>query len=140
MRNDRYLRGIIFSKRVLEAAKGFNDIEEDVHLFPLARLILKFLTTDIRNVDEAREKVDNDIDELVHDAGEIGCVSSHIVENEDSCLKLTNILICMCHSMLLLFEDCGFYNDCKSNLIGRPTLVAHRNKRDICLYVRKRIN
>jgi len=136
----RYIRGIVFPISLVKAAKGFDLIEEDINLIGLCRMILVFLTEDIRDAHEARERVDNDIDELVENTRKFGIIPNHIVENDVSCLKYTNILISICHTWILMFEDCAFYEDCKSNLIGRPRLEVSNSERSFILLVRKKLN
>lgn len=136
MQEERYRWGVVFKSEILESVPGYDAIREDIQLLTTLRQIVYFLTNDIRTTSEAMRQLDN-IDDLVYDLYEINAISSHLYESEDSQLKLVQIFLSLCRMVINLFEDIGFYTHCKSNLIGRPTVMQLRNKRHFVIFVRK---
>lgn len=133
----RYRFAIVFRSSIVLERTGLVDIIEDIgSVLSVLSLVVRFLTEDIRTLEEAKERTHH-IEDLVDDAGVCGYISSHLLEDDVAYLKVCQIFHQTTLSLLRIFEDCGFYNHCRSYLIYRPHVVKLAGRDQYAIYVKK---
>ena len=136
----RYKFAIIFKSSLLLDRTGLNEIIEDIgSVLSVLDLVVRFLTDDVRNVEEARARVQH-VEELVDDAGLCGYISTHLLEDDIAYLKVCQIFHRVVLAVFSVFEDCGFYNHCRSYLIYRPQVLKLPGRNQYAVCVKKVLN
>ena len=98
------------------------NVFKDVDHYKMLQIILEFLTDDVVSAKEGYERV-NEIDYLMSLLTDEGIVHDHQFQQAESHLKLSGILFAICESIVEMFSDSGFYGNCRSFEIDRPTVI-----------------
>jgi hypothetical protein len=94
----------------------------EVDKLMLLEEIVKFLTEDVKNVDEGHARV-NEIEYFMNLLYDKGIIQEYIFHQNEPYLKVCGILFSICESIVDMFYETRFYEYCTSYLVYRPKII-----------------